>query len=452
MTTCSKHSKELTIAVCGPVDAGKSSLVGVLTSGELDNGRGLARNKILQHTHEIESGRTSSITLNPVKYVTKEDKVEIYSVKTKKKNEIRKISDINVESKYLDSNNETVVSYIDLAGHEKYLKTTVFGVTGMFPDKGIVVIGANTGITKLTREHLGILLYLKIPITIVITKIDLAPHNVYALLCNKIKKLLSKNTFGKIIYFISDSDQKNKETNTYIDDMIDNPEIIPVISISNKNGININNLHKIIYKTNIHNKWKKPLENGSIVYLDSDFNVPGIGLVVSGSIKGKEISVKQKMYIGPKDGNFYPVIIRSIHNSIRENVDTIGPNVQGCFAIKFVNPKDTILRKDILKGFVLVDSMNYWNKNIVSTFTARVTILHHSTTIKDGYSPVLHCGPIRQAAKMKLKNNDSSHLKSKDSAIVQFTFEHHKEFIEEKMIFFFRDGNTKGVGEVISLN
>lgn len=452
MTNKSTNSKELTIAVCGPVDAGKSSLIGVLTSGELDNGRGLARNKVLQHNHEIESGRTSSITINPVKYITKENKVELFSVKTKKKNDIKKISDINVEDKYLDSNNETVVSYIDLAGHEKYLKTTVFGVTGMFPDKGIVVIGANTGITKLTKEHLGILLYLKIPITIVITKVDLAPPNIYHALCNKIKKLLSKNTFGKIIYFISNSYAKDEETNTYIDKMIDNPEIIPVISISNKNGTNINNLHKIIYKSNLHNKWKKPLDNGSIVYIDSHFNVPGIGLVVSGTIKGKEINVKQKLYIGPKDGKMYPVLVRSIHNSIRENVETIGSNVQGCFSIKFINPKETILRKDIIKGFVLVDSIENWKKNIVETFTARVTILHHSTTIKDGYSPVLHCGPIRQAAKMKLTNNDNSHLKSQDSAIVKFTFKHHKEFIEENMIFFFRDGNTKGVGEVIALN
>ena len=451
MTTRSNHTKELTIAVCGPVDAGKSSLIGVLTSGELDNGRGFARNKILHHNHEIESGRTSSITLNPVKYITRKDKVELYAVKSRKRTETKKIADVQVEDKYLDEENETVVSYIDLAGHEKYLKTTVFGVTGMFPDRGIIVIGANTGITKLTKEHLGILLYLKIPITIVITKIDLAPLQVYQSLCNKIKKLLTKNTFGKIIYFISSSDKKDEETNIYIDNMIDNPEIIPVISISNKNGTNINNLHKIIYKCNLHNKWKKPLDNGSIVYIDSDFNVPGIGLVVSGSIKGNDISVKQKMYIGPKDGKFYPVTVRSIHNSIRESVDTIGPNVQGCFAIKFVNPKEAIARENIIKGFVLVDSIDSWSKNIVSSFTARVTILHHSTTIRNGYSPVLHCGPIRQAAFMRIKD-ESNHLKSQDSAIVDFTFKHHKEFVEEKMIFFFRDGNTKGVGEVISLN
>ena len=58
-------TEECVIAVCGPVDAGKSSLIGVLTSGELDDGRGKSRKKILKHKHELDSGRTSNITLNP---------------------------------------------------------------------------------------------------------------------------------------------------------------------------------------------------------------------------------------------------------------------------------------------------------------------------------------------------------------------------------------------------
>lgn len=55
------------IAVAGSVDAGKSSLVGVLTHGIdgrplLDNGCGSARMNVFQHKHEIETGRTSSLT------------------------------------------------------------------------------------------------------------------------------------------------------------------------------------------------------------------------------------------------------------------------------------------------------------------------------------------------------------------------------------------------------
>uniref|UniRef100_A0A8C5TDX5 Elongation factor 1-alpha n=1 Tax=Malurus cyaneus samueli TaxID=2593467 RepID=A0A8C5TDX5_9PASS len=49
------------VAVVGNVDAGKSTLLGVLTHGELDNGRGFARQKLFRHKHEIESGRTSSV-------------------------------------------------------------------------------------------------------------------------------------------------------------------------------------------------------------------------------------------------------------------------------------------------------------------------------------------------------------------------------------------------------
>lgn len=49
------------VAVVGNVDAGKSTLLGVLTHGELDNGRGHARQKLFRHKHEAESGRTSSV-------------------------------------------------------------------------------------------------------------------------------------------------------------------------------------------------------------------------------------------------------------------------------------------------------------------------------------------------------------------------------------------------------
>ena len=50
----SQEKDELIITVCGPVDAGKSSLIGVLTKGELDDGRGLARSRVLKHSHELE--------------------------------------------------------------------------------------------------------------------------------------------------------------------------------------------------------------------------------------------------------------------------------------------------------------------------------------------------------------------------------------------------------------
>ena len=58
---CIQDFTEIRCAVVGNVDAGKSTLLGVLTHGELDNGRGLARQRLFRHKHEAESGRTSSV-------------------------------------------------------------------------------------------------------------------------------------------------------------------------------------------------------------------------------------------------------------------------------------------------------------------------------------------------------------------------------------------------------
>ena len=43
------------------VDAGKSTMLGVLVKGSLDDGRGKARVNLFRHKHEVESGRTSSV-------------------------------------------------------------------------------------------------------------------------------------------------------------------------------------------------------------------------------------------------------------------------------------------------------------------------------------------------------------------------------------------------------
>jgi GTPase len=351
-----------------------------------------------------------------------------------------KKSIMDIKTKFDTKWDLKVTSFIDLAGHEKYLKTTIFGVTGMFPDYGIVVIAANTGITKLTREHIGILLYLHIPFIITITKIDMAPKEIYQNLCNQLKKLLGKNSFNKVLYFINN----DKETDDYIKHMLGNSDIIPIVTISNKTGVNINNLHQILYHLPKRDKWEAI--EGSIFYIDSTFLVPGIGLVVSGTNKGNTINIKQKLYLGPFLGDeFKEVTVRSIHNSLSENIEEAPSNLQSTLAIKLLNNKDNLERHNIRKGMVLVDNLDKFKGFVTKKFIAQINILHHSTTIKSGYSPVIHCGPIRQCASIKL---DDKILRNGDTCEAEFEFKYHPEFLEKNMIFFFRDGNTKGVGTV----
>lgn len=85
---------------------------------------------------------------------------------------------------------EKLVTFLDLCGHEKYLKTTMFGLVGLMPDYAMIVVGANMGISKMTKEHLGISLALGVPIFFVITKIDIAPPEVYDETLNMLQKIL----------------------------------------------------------------------------------------------------------------------------------------------------------------------------------------------------------------------------------------------------------------------
>ncbi|KAJ2324382.1 hypothetical protein GGH92_010697, partial [Coemansia sp. RSA 2673] len=125
---------EVRVAVVGNVDAGKSTMLGVLTQGRLDDGRGKARVALFRHQHEIESGRTSR--------------------------------------------SSKLISFLDLAGHEKYLKTTVFGMAGGAPEYVMLMVAANAGLCGMSKEHLGLALALGIPVFVVITKIDMCPPNI----------------------------------------------------------------------------------------------------------------------------------------------------------------------------------------------------------------------------------------------------------------------------------
>lgn len=76
-----------------------------------------------------------------------------------------------------------LISFIDLCGHEKYLKTSIYGMTGLVPNYCQIIIGANAGIIGSTKEHLGLALALKVPLFIVVTKIG---KRHFASLCIKI--------------------------------------------------------------------------------------------------------------------------------------------------------------------------------------------------------------------------------------------------------------------------
>ena len=93
---------------------------------------------------------------------------------------------------------DKIIEFTDLAGHEKYLKTTIKGIGGCLIDYVAIIINANTGIQLMTREHIGLVYTLRIPMFIVYTKTDLCPPNIYKMNLDYIntyyKKKMGLNT------------------------------------------------------------------------------------------------------------------------------------------------------------------------------------------------------------------------------------------------------------------
>lgn len=96
---------------------------------------------------------------------------------------------------------------IDLAGHERYLKTTLYGLTSGAPSCVILMVGGNAGLIGMSKEHLAIALALSVPVVVCITKvmpslsclivevdeqveIDMTPPNVLAETVKQVVKIL----------------------------------------------------------------------------------------------------------------------------------------------------------------------------------------------------------------------------------------------------------------------
>jgi len=108
-------ARNLRVAVVGNVDAGKSTMIGTLTSSLLDDGRGSSRTSIMKHRHEIESGRTSTASTHLMGFRSSGQAI---AGKDSVRANRRKTEDEIARESY------RVITLMDLAGHEKYLKTT----------------------------------------------------------------------------------------------------------------------------------------------------------------------------------------------------------------------------------------------------------------------------------------------------------------------------------------
>ena len=79
-----RDSNDVRIAVIGNVDSGKSTMVGVMTKSIRDDGRGSARQKVFNFSHEAANGRTSSIGQEIMGFDENDSQVQMEHMNTNK--------------------------------------------------------------------------------------------------------------------------------------------------------------------------------------------------------------------------------------------------------------------------------------------------------------------------------------------------------------------------------
>jgi len=442
-------SRNIRVAVVGNVDAGKSTLIGTLISSLLDDGRGSSRTSIMKHRHEIESGRTSTASSHLMGFrssgqaIAGKDPVRAHRPKTE--DEVAKES-------------YRVITLMDLAGHEKYLKTTIHGVASGMADYALVLVNSRHPPTHMTHHHLNLCVSFGIHVIIIFTKIDGCPEHASKTSKAEVCKMLRRSDIGKQPFEI----RTEEDIATCIGKL---STLAPIISTSCVTGEGIELLQKILFALPKRRRHERKSKRSFEYLVDDIFNVPGVGSVVSGFVNAGQLNVgpNAHVYVGPlDDGSFVKTVAKSAHIA-RINTAHVTSGQSACLALAL--NKD--MRKKLRRGMVVLKESPTSTKE----FEAEICVLKgEGTTIRRSYQAYVHILNVRQSAYAKsieIVNNNAlgpsnTHtalygeaneivLRPGSRAKVRFVFAKRPEYVRPGMRMLFRDGRVRGVGLVTAI-
>ena len=346
-------SRNVRVAVVGNVDAGKSTLIGTLTTSFLDDGRGSSRTSIMKHRHEIESGRTSTSSSHLLGFRQSGETIagrdKIRSNKMKSEDEIARAS-------------YRVITLMDLAGHEKYLKTTIHGVSSGMADYGLILVNSRHPPTHMTQHHLNLCCSYGIPVIVVFTKIDGCPEHALSTSKKELTKLLKSPDIGKRPFAI----KNEQDVDTCIGKL---HTLAPLIDISCVNGEGLDLLRKLLFTLPKRRRHEKKVNRPFEFLVEDVFNnVPGVGSVVSGFVNAGELSVgTTQVYVGPTDdGTFLKTVAKSAHIA-RINTARITAGQSATLAFSL----NKEMRKKLRRGMVVMTQ----NPTSTKEFDAEICVL-----------------------------------------------------------------------------
>eukprot|EP00042_Codosiga_hollandica_P045587 m.465836 g.465836 ORF g.465836 m.465836 type:complete len:650 (+) comp57053_c0_seq2:254-2203(+) len=416
---------DLRVAMLGSADAGKSTLLGVLTTGELDNGRGRARLNLFRHRHEIESGHTSSIGSEILGFDSQGQVVNYhvsYGVCTREE---------------ICERSSKIVTFVDLAGHERYLRTTVFGLTSRPPDYATLVVSAVAGLCGTALEHFGLAHELQLSVFIVITQIDICNRATLLRTLEEITSLLKSPKYKKVPSIVGCLDDV-----MLLAPQAQDSSVVPIFMLSSVSGKNLNLLKAFLNllppKSNSDQLATQPID----FVIEETFDVAGTGVVVGGMLKQGSVQVGDRLLLGPDaNGAFNPVTIRTIHrNRVPYRFLKAGQAASFCL--------DGIQSHDVRLGQAIVASE--LRPKACWEFKAELFVTQHPTKIAANFQGLAHIGNVRQT--VSILHIDPEAVAKGEKGLAVLRFQRQPEFIRVGASILIRSAHGKCIGHIVSIN
>jgi selenocysteine-specific elongation factor len=201
----------------------------------------------------------------------------------------------------------TELGFVDVPGHERFLPNMLAGVLSI--DRVLLVVAADDGARPQTLEHLDILQLIGVAhVTGVVTKIDRVERERIAAVVAEVGALLAAAGFGGS----------------------------PIFRVSSRSGAGIAALTGHLQKSAREAARERAAAPPSGLFrmpIDRAFSLPGIGLVVTGTVAAGTVAVGDRLSLSPSG---VPVRVRGLHAHNRP-IETAGAgercavNVAGSF-------------------------------------------------------------------------------------------------------------------------
>ncbi|MBK9089195.1 MAG: selenocysteine-specific translation elongation factor [Holophagales bacterium] len=165
----------------------------------------------------------------------------------------------------------TVFSFVDVPGHEKFVRTMVAGAAGI--DVALLVVASDDSVMPQTREHLAILTLLDVKCGVLVrTKADLVDEETGAVVEAEMRELVSE---------------------TFLEDA-------PLVAVSAVTGLGLAGLKAALSAAAAGAVLRDPAARPARLWVDRAFSMKGFGPVVTGTLDSGRVRPEDRLLLLPE--------------------------------------------------------------------------------------------------------------------------------------------------------